>query len=145
MANGHADSEGEGEIFLSFLALLFDCRIRKTGFRINGLDISGNHPQKPHIMEMFEGTIDSPECDTYVTHLFTLGSELTKQFARACNAYSLAIASVELDTSLSFLLLVTALRNAFLPKKRSVQTARWINPKKAQNGTAVSFKTIAMK
>ncbi len=120
MANGHADSEGEGEIFLSFLALLFDCRIRKTGFRINGLDISGNHPQKPHIMEMFEGTIDSPECDTYVTHLFTLGSELTKQFARACNAYSLAIASVELDTSLSFLLLVTALecistQEAFCP------------------------------
>ena len=109
MKKGHSNAEHEGEIFLSFMSLLFDCRVRKTGYRVNGLDISGNHPAKAHLSELFEGPLPVGDAAEMVRHLFTLGDQLTNQFVRACNAYALAIASVELDRSLSFLLLVTAL------------------------------------
>lgn len=109
MTKGHSNGEHEGEIVLSFMSLLFDCRIRKTGYRVNGLDISGTSPAKAQLSELFEGQIPEQDTATMVRHLFTLGDQLTKQFVRACNAYALAIASVELDRSLSFLLLVTAL------------------------------------
>jgi len=109
MKSGHSNAELEGEIVLSFISLLFDCRIRKTGHRVNGLDISGDYPAKAHLSELFEGQIATGDAAVMVRHLFTLGDQLTKQFVRACNAYALAIASVELDRSLSFLLLVIAL------------------------------------
>lgn len=109
MKKGHSNAEHEGEIVLSFMSLLFDCRVRKTGYRVNGLDIGGNHPAKAHLSELFEGPLPVEDAAEMVRHLFTLGDQLTKQFVRACNAYALAIASVELDRSLSFLLLVTAL------------------------------------
>jgi len=109
MAKGHSNPEHEGEILCSFLSLLFDCQVRKTGYRQNGIDLSGIRTAKGHLSELFEGEIISPDTSMMVKHLFTLGDQLTKQFARACNAYALAITSVELDRSLSFLLLVTAL------------------------------------
>jgi len=109
MKMGHSNAEHEGEIVLSFMALLFNCRVRKTGYRVNGLDISGDRPAKAHLSELFEGALASGDSAEMVRHLFTLGDQLTKQYVRACNAYALAIASVELDRSLSFLLLVTAL------------------------------------
>jgi hypothetical protein len=109
MKKGHSNAEHEGEIVLSFMSLLFDCHVQKTGYRVNGLDISGEHPSKAHLSGLFEGSIVPGDSAAMVRHLFTLGDQLTKQFVRACNAYALAIASVELDRSLSFLLLVTAL------------------------------------
>jgi hypothetical protein len=109
MSKGHSNAEHEGEIVLSFMSLLFDCRVRKTGYRVNGLDISGERPVKAQLAELFEGQIAAADASMMVRHLFTLGDQLTKQFVRACNAYALAIASFELDRSLSFLLLVTAL------------------------------------
>lgn len=109
MEKGHSDAEHEGEIFLSFMSLLFNCRVNKTGYRVNGIDIGGDRPAKAHLPELFEGQIATGDAAAMVSHLFTLGDQLTKQFVRACNAYSLAITSAELDRSLSFLLLVTAL------------------------------------
>lgn len=109
LVEGHANAEGEGEIVLSFLSLLFNCRVRKTGYRVNGLDISGEHPPKPPMADLFVGSIAPSDAAAKVRSLFTLGDRLAKQFVRACNAYALAIESVELDRSLSFLLLVTAL------------------------------------
>lgn len=109
MKKGHSNAEHEGEIILSFMSLLFNCRVHKTGYRVNGLDISGNQPAKAQLSELFEGSLTPEDSAEMVRHLFTLGDQLTKQFVRACNAYALAIASVELDRSLSFLLLVTAL------------------------------------
>lgn len=109
MLKGHANPEEEGEIVLSVLSLVFDCKVRKTGYRINALDISGSNDRKPHLDEHFGGAIQSGDYAAHIKNLFTLGDQLAKQFIRASNAYSLAIASVELDSSLSFLLLVTAL------------------------------------
>ena len=120
MAKGHASPEEEGEMILSFLTLLFDCKVKKTGHRVNGVDIGSDRQRKPHLVELFEGPIESSDYASDVGRLFSLGDQLTKQFIRACNAYSLAISSVELDTSLAFLLLVTALecistQEQFLP------------------------------
>ncbi len=109
MLKGHANPEEEGEIVLSVLSLIFDCKVRKTGYRINALDISGSNDRKPHLAEHFGGAIQPGDYAAHIKNLFTLGDQLAKQFIRASNAYSLAIASVELDSSLSFLLLVTAL------------------------------------
>ena len=109
MTRGHSHAEHEGEIVLSFMSLLFDCRVTKTGYRVNGLDISGDRPRTTQLSELFEGQVPTIDAAAMVGHLFTLGDQLTKQFVRACNAYSLAISAVELDRSLSFLLLVTAL------------------------------------
>lgn len=109
MKRGHANSEEEGKIVLSFLSLLFNCQTTKTGYRINDIDISGSSQRKPHLSDLFEGVLEVTNYSENVEQLFSLGEQLAKQFIRACNAYSLAIASVELDTSLSFLLLVTAL------------------------------------
>lgn len=109
METSYADPEHEGEIVLSFLSLVFNCRIRKTGYRVNGLDISGEKQSPAPLAELFAGKLEVSDPATFVAHLFTLNDQLAKQFIRACNAYSLAIASVELDSSLSFLLLVTAL------------------------------------
>jgi Apea-like HEPN len=97
------------ERLFSRLSLLFDCRVAKTGYRVNGLDISSNRPKTTQLSELFEGQVPAIDAAAMVGHLFTLGDQLTKQFVRACNAYSLAIVAVELDRSLSFLLLVTAL------------------------------------
>ncbi len=109
MEKGHSNPEHEGEIMLSVLVLLFDCRIKKTGYRVNGLDISGQRPVKAPLEGLFDGEVATEDYASLVRNLFSLGDQLTKQFIRACNAYSLAIASIELDRSLSFLLLVTAL------------------------------------
>ena len=46
MEKGHSNGEHEGEIMLSVLAMLFNCNIKKTGYRVNGLDISGHSPVK---------------------------------------------------------------------------------------------------
>lgn len=109
MMKGYSNAEQEGEIVLSFLALLFDCGITKTGYRVNGLDISGDGLRTTPLSGLFEGQISVVDASVMVRHLFTLGDQLAKQYVRACNAYSLAIAAVELDRSLSFLLLVTSL------------------------------------
>jgi hypothetical protein len=109
MEKGHSNAEHEGEIILSVLAMLFDCKIKKTGYRLNGLDISGHSPVKAPLDNFFGGEIGADEYATLVHQIFTLGDQLTKQFIRACNSYSLAISSIELDRALSFLLLVTAL------------------------------------
>ncbi len=109
MTRGHSHAEHEGEIVLSFMSLLYDCRVTKTGYRVNGLDISGDKPSTMKLSELFGGQVPEIDAAAMVRNLFTLGDHLTKQFVRACNAYSLAIVAVELDRSLSFLLLVTAL------------------------------------
>jgi hypothetical protein len=129
MAKGHSNPEHEGEILFSFMSLLFNCRVRKTGCRQNGNDLSSVRPAKVHLSELFEGEIKSPDAASMVRHLFTLGDQLTKQFVRACNAYALAIASIELDRSLSFLLLVTALecistQEDFCPNKELHKTKK---------------------
>ena len=109
MTKGHSDAKHEGQIILSFLSLMFDCRVRETGYRVNGLDIGGNGPKNAHLSELFEGLLPTENSAKMIDHLFTLGDQLSKQYARACNAYSLAIVSVDFDRSLAFLLLVTAL------------------------------------
>jgi hypothetical protein len=40
--SGHSHPEGEAKILLAFLSLLLNCEVRKTGFAINGIDISSN-------------------------------------------------------------------------------------------------------
>jgi hypothetical protein len=109
MEKGHSNGEHEGEIMLSVLAMLFNCNIKKTGYRVNGLDISGHSPVKVPLDNLFGGEIGADNYASFIRQLFTLGDQLTKQFIRACYACSLAIASTELDRALSFLLLVTAL------------------------------------
>lgn len=109
MTKGHANPEEEGRIVLSLMALLFDCKVKQTGYRINGLDISADQNKKSYLANHFEGPLEPFDYASQVQSLFSLGDQLTKQFIRACNAYSLAISSVELDSSLCFLLLVTAL------------------------------------
>ena len=111
MRGSHANPEEEGDIVLSFLSLLLNCRIRKTGYRVNGLDISGQKPNPSRLASLFGETLALSSPEISVSQLFTLGDQLAKQFIRACNAYSLALASVELDSALSFLLLVTALES----------------------------------
>jgi hypothetical protein len=105
----YSNPEQEGEIVLSFLSLVLNCRIRKTGYRVNGLDISSQTPNRTRPVSLFAEPLALSSPEIAVSQLFTLGKQLTKQFIRACNAYSLALSSVELDSTLSFLLLVTAL------------------------------------
>jgi hypothetical protein len=107
--NAHSNPEEEGEMVLSFMALLFNCKVQKTGYRINGLDIGSSAQRKPHLSELFEGSIETLDYAAHIRSLFSLSDQLAKQFIRACNAYSLAVSSIELDSTLSFLLLVTAL------------------------------------
>ena len=109
MRKGHANSEEEGAIVISFLSLLFNCRVRQTGYRVNGLDISAEHAKKSHLSGVFEGPIVQRDYAAQISKLQSLGEQMAKQFIRACNAYALAIASIDLDESLAFLLLVTAL------------------------------------
>lgn len=109
MKKGHANPEEEGKIILSFLALLFNCRVRQTGYRVNGLDISAEHPKKNHLASLFDGSIEQRDYAMQFGYLLSLGEQLTKQFIRASNAYALAISSIDMDPSLAFLLLVTAL------------------------------------
>jgi hypothetical protein len=109
MTRGHSNAEEEGAIVLSFLALLFNCRVRQTGYRVNELDISAEHPKRSHLSSLFEGPIEQRNYAEQVGKLQSLGDQMTKQFIRACNAYALAIVSVDLDPSLAFLLLVTSL------------------------------------
>jgi hypothetical protein len=120
MLKGHANPEEEGEIVLSVLSLLFDCEVKKTGYRVNSIDISGGNRRQPRLADHFEANIIKGDYSIDIENIFTLSNQLAKQFVRACNAYSLAISSVELDSSLSFLLLVTALecistQEEFLP------------------------------
>lgn len=126
---GYSNPAQEGEIVLSVLALFFDCRIKKTGYRVNGADLSGHTPINMPLDGVFCGEIATEDFASSIAHLFTLGDELTKQFVRACNAYSLAIASAELDHSLSFLLLVTALeclatQEEFCPNSKLDKSAK---------------------
>lgn len=109
MTKGHSNAEEEGAIVLSFLALLFNCRVRQTGYRVDGLDIGAEHPKKSHLASLFEGPIEDRNYAAQVAKLQSLGEQMTKQFIRACNAYALAIVSADLDPSLPFLLLVTSL------------------------------------
>lgn len=125
----HTNPEKEGEIILSFLSLLFNCKTKKTGYRANGVDseMLGMFNAQPS--QFFEGKIELKDYSGDIQKLMSLGKQLTHQFVRACNAYSLALSSVEIDQSLAFLLLVTALecistQEEFCPNKELNKSAK---------------------
>ena len=125
----HSNPQEEGAMFLAVLALIFDSKIASTGVRINGIDIGRDMPTSRRLDGMFAGDIPNEDHLSFTKHLATLGEQLAKQFVRACKAYSLAITASELDASLSFLLLVTAIESIssqeeFCPHKELDKTKK---------------------
>ena len=126
VSGSHSNPEHEGEIALSILSLLFNCRVYKTGYRANGLDITGHSRfESPSA----EAVVDPTGAGDTIESIFTFTPQLTVQFIRACNAYSLALHARELDRTLAFLLLVTSLeclssQEEFIPNAELSKSAK---------------------
>jgi hypothetical protein len=103
---GYSNPQHEGELALALISLFFDCKISKTGYRANSLDMSRD--KRDAFDNFFCGEIAGADYAQLIKNVLCLGDQLTKQFIRACNAYSLAIQASSVDRTLAFLLLVTS-------------------------------------
>jgi hypothetical protein len=107
-AGGHSNPEREGEIILGFLSLLLNCEIQKTGFMINGIDISRN--KDAATLACLDVTpIERVDFSESFHQLLRCCEQIIKQFNRACKAYALALHASTIDITLAFLLLVTSI------------------------------------
>jgi hypothetical protein len=95
-------ARGEAKLFLSFASLLFDCEIKDTGCRVDGVD---QHRKQ----RVGDSTLKYKNYDVPVSSLSRLSETLAKQFVRSSKAYQLALHARTIDYSLAFLLLVTAI------------------------------------
>lgn len=106
--SGHSHPEGEGEIILAFLSLLLNCEVRKTGFAINGIDISRDK-KAAALVCLDAQDIDKLDFSDPLHQLLRSSDQIAKQIIRAAKAYDLALHASAIDITLAFLLLVTAI------------------------------------
>lgn len=109
LVHGHSNSEEEGAIVLSVLSVLFNTVLKKKGLRINQLDVGVQNTELNRYLPDISGQLEEQDFSEDINNLLCMSPQLVKQFVRASHAYSMAIQSIELDISLTFLLLVTAI------------------------------------
>lgn len=109
LVHGHSNSEEEGAIVLSVLSVLFNTVLKKRGLRINQVDVGIQNTELNEYLPDISGQLEEQDFSEDINNLLCMSPKLVKQFVRASHAYSMAIQSIELDISLSFLLLVTAI------------------------------------
>ncbi len=106
--SGSSNPQGEGEILLAFLSLLLNCEVRKTGFSINGIDIS-RLKNAETLVHLDPKAIDHLDYSAPLHQLLCYKEQIVKQIIRAAKAYNLALHPSTIDITLSFLLLVTSI------------------------------------
>ena len=109
MEGGHSNPEEEGVILIGIFSLLFNTTITKTGFRINDIDCGIQSTNLKNSFPEIFNELDDTDYSLYFSNMLCMSDQIIKQFVRASHAYSMAIRSFDLDISLSFLLLVTAI------------------------------------
>ncbi|MEL6442229.1 MAG: hypothetical protein AAFQ80_23655 [Cyanobacteria bacterium J06621_8] len=123
LVNGHSNSEEEGSIILSVLSVLFNTVIKKKGLRINQIDVGVKNKELNRYLSDISGQLEEQDFSEDINNLLCMSPQLVKQFVRASHAYSMAIQSIELDISLTFLLLVTTIeclstQEEFIPNSK---------------------------
>lgn len=103
--------EEEANIVCGILSLFLDTRIKKTGIRINKIDIPVIEVQKQEraIYPQFFGVVDHSQTENYLKRVLSLEEDLARQFIRACRTYSFALEFILLDQTFAFFLLVVAI------------------------------------
>ena len=123
LVHGHSNSEEEGAIVLSVLSVLFNTVLKKKGLRINQIDVGVKNTESNKYLPDISGQLEDQNFSEDINNLLCMSPQLVKQFVRASHAYSMAIQSIELDISLTFLLLVTTIeclstQEEFLPNSQ---------------------------
>lgn len=100
--------EEEAEMICRLLSLIFDTRIKKTGIRINHIDMpiieGGERLQYPQ----FFGSLDPAKGNDYLTRFLSLDVDLARQYMRASRTYSFSLEFIPSDPTFAFFLLVVA-------------------------------------
>lgn len=96
----------ELDLICSLLSLLLDCRVKRDGVKINGVDVlePSNHDQYPQ----FLGVVDAGNLDSDTRKVLALDRDLARQFIRASKCYSLALDFIPSDPTFAFFLLITS-------------------------------------
>lgn len=128
---GGSHPDEEAAIVARCLSLCMDARLRRSGIRVNHIDIpispQGGYPQ-------FEGICDSSDLAHYLEIFRSLPDDLCRQFSRAASTYSFALEFIPGDPTFAFFLLVVAIE--CLSSQDAVIPHSQINP---ENGTCERF------
>ena len=115
--HGHGDPLGEGRIAIDFLALLTGVSWTVTQVVFDGVAIPKRRGPLGNALPIDDNTTDHTG---RIDAIMRLAEADLRQFVRACRTFNLALHTAEIDETLGFLLLVTAIESlssmeSFLP------------------------------
>ncbi|MBN2465188.1 hypothetical protein JXD38_06160 [candidate division WOR-3 bacterium] len=99
---------GEVETLCDILSLLAGTHVRHAWLRIAKVDVPGEARQPLPGYSRSDDSVCLDDATLVLERTTSLPSVLAQQFVRACHAYALAVANVDDDVSLAFLLGVVA-------------------------------------
>ncbi len=105
---GGSHPEEEAEIVCKILSLFLDTRIKKTGTRINCIDIPVLKGRERSQYPQFFGVIDPTKANDYLARFLSLDDDVARQYIRASRTYSFALEFIPADPTFAFFLLVVA-------------------------------------
>jgi hypothetical protein len=105
---GGSHPEEEANIVCRLLSVFLDARIKKTGLRINEVDIPVVEGRDSGLCPQFFGIFDPTHVGNYLRRVLSLDEDLARQFIRACHIYSFALEFIPSDPTFAFFLLVVA-------------------------------------
>lgn len=103
---GGSNPEEEANIVCNLLSLVLEARIRRSGLRVNAIDIPAN--QADPLYQLYRGRLDAKEVDEHLRRALSLPIELARQLSRACRAFGSALEFIPSDPTFAFFLLVVA-------------------------------------
>ena len=105
---GGSNPEGEVNIVSRLLSVFFNARIKKSGIRMNDIDIPIVEGRERNQYPQFFGVFDPTQTSNYLARVLSLEQDLARQYIRACHTHSFALEFIPSDPTFAFFLLVVA-------------------------------------